>query len=318
MRRPHHGLGSVVVIGNFDGVHRGHQAVLEAVGRLGHERELAPKLLTFEPHPAVTLGRPAPALLTRWPRKIELAGRACPGVEVVVREFTSEFASQTPEEFVARVLVGELGARAVMVGLNFRFGRGRSGGTAELEAFGERHGFELLAEPLVCDDAGPWSSSRVRALIAAGDVEGAMRMLGRPHMLSGSVAHGDARGRTIGFPTCNLPDVAEALPANGVYAVLVDRLDDGRAVALAKGVANLGVRPTVAAGTKPLFEVHLFDRDESLYGVDLRVHLVARLREEKRFAGLDELKAQIARDALEARTALADWEPDDTLGGAYS
>ncbi len=318
MKRPHHGQGSVVVIGNFDGVHRGHQAVLEAVGRLGHERSLTPRLLTFEPHPAVTLGRPAPALLTRLPRKIELAERACPGVEVVVREFTAEFASQTPEEFVSRVLAAELGARAVMVGLNFRFGRGRSGGIAELEAFGRRYDFELLAEPLVCDDAGPWSSSRVRQLIATGDVEGAMRMLGRPHMLSGTVARGDQRGRTIGFPTCNLPDVAEALPPNGVYGVLVDRVEEGRATALAKGVANLGVRPTVATAAKPLLEVHLFDRDESLYGAELRVHLAARLRDERKFPGLDALRAQIAADAAAARAALADWEPDDILGGAYA
>jgi riboflavin kinase / FMN adenylyltransferase len=342
MKRPHHGSAgeapaheSVVVIGNFDGVHRGHQAVLEAVGRVARERQLAPKLLTFEPHPAVTLGRQPPALLTRLARKIELCERACPGIEVVVREFTTAFAAQTPAEFAERVLTTELGARAVMVGLNFRFGRGRSGGTAELEEFGRKLGFELLAEPLVCDDAGPWSSSRVRQHIASGDVEGAMRMLGRPHMVSGVVAHGDARGRTIGFPTCNLPDVAEALPPNGVYAVLVDRVTAGKAEALAKGVANLGVRPTVrttpfapsgewgprrAAGgeARALLEVHLFDVQEDLYGAELRVHLLARLREEQRFAGLDELRAQIARDAAAARVVLAEWQPDEALGGAWS
>jgi riboflavin kinase/FMN adenylyltransferase len=318
MKRPLHHQGSVVVIGNFDGVHRGHQAVLEAVGRVAHERELAPKLLTFEPHPAVTLGRTPPALLTRLPRKIELIERACRGIEVVVREFTREFSSQSPEEFVRSVLVQELGARAVMVGLNFRFGRGRSGGIRELDQFGASHGFELLAEPLVCDDAGPWSSTRVRELIAAGDVQGATRMLGRPHMLSGTVAHGDRRGRTIGFPTCNVPDVAEALPPNGVYAVLVDRVVDGQVTALAKGVANLGVRPTVNAVSQPLLEVHLFDLDQDLYGAFLRVHLVIKLRDEQRFSGLDQLEEQIARDATAARDALSDWEPDDEIGNAWA
>lgn len=305
---------ALVVIGNFDGVHLGHQSLLGEVGREAKERGLRPRMLTFEPHPAVTLGRAAPPRLSTLPRKLELVERACHGIDVVVRAFTKEFANQSPEAFVRDVLLDELCARMVLVGQNFRFGKGRAGGIDELKAFGAEHGFEARAETLVSDEAGAWSSSRVRENIAAGDMESAADILGRPHMLSGEVERGDQRGRTIGFPTCNLPGVTEALPPNGVYAVLVDRVerDGDREVptALARGVANLGVRPTVKdAQPAPLLEVHLFDTDEDLYGASLRVHLVKRIRTEQQFDGLDALKAQIASDAEAARAVLAGAEP---------
>jgi len=300
---------ALVVIGNFDGVHRGHQAVLTAVARMASAGSLRPKMLTFEPHPAAVLGRQAPALLTTLLRKAELVKRACPGIEVVVRRFTREFSEQSPEEFVERVLIDELKTKLVMVGRNFRFGRARAGGMAELERFGQAHGFDAVAEPLVSDDMGAWSSTRVRGLVAAGDVEGAAGILGRPHALSGSVIMGDQRGRQLGFPTCNIAEAPEAMPPFGVYAVLVDQLVDGEPVALAPGVANLGVRPTVGA-QRPLLEAHLFDFSGDLYGSQLRVHLVARLRDERRFDGLDALKAQIAQDSAEARRRLADRVPE--------
>ncbi|RLB57702.1 MAG: riboflavin biosynthesis protein RibF [Deltaproteobacteria bacterium] len=310
---------SLVVIGNFDGVHRGHQAVLEAVSRLSKQRGLLPRMLTFRPHPGVTLGRQAPALLTTMERKLELIERACPGIDVVVRKFTSDFASQTPEAFVERVLVGELYATVVMVGLNFRFGRGRAGAFGDLEQLGECHGFEAIAEPLVSDSQGTWSSSRVRELIKTGDLDGATEMLGRPHTLSGTVGRGAQRGRTIGYPTCNLADVPEALPPFGVYAVLVDRVTDDGAQALAKGVMSFGVRPTLPdADPLPLVEAHLFDLDEDLYGQRLRVHLMARQRDELRFDGLAALRTQIDADAAEARALLASWEPDPIFGGAWA
>jgi riboflavin kinase/FMN adenylyltransferase len=305
---------TILVIGNFDGVHRGHQAVLEDVARIANERALAPRMLTFEPHPAVTLGRPKPPLLTTLPRKIELCQRHCPGIDFVVRAFTIEFSNQSPEEFVERVLVNELKTRALMVGTNFRFGHDRAGGIADLERLGERWGFDTLAEPLVRDAEGAWSSTRVRKRIAVGDIDGAAEILGRPHMLSGKVVMGDQRGRALGFPTCNLPDVPEALPPNGVYAVLVDRMEDGSARALAKGVANLGVRPTIAEVTTRLLEVHLFDFDQDLYGAELRVHLVSRLREERRFPGLDALTQQIEADARLARERLEGRQIDPALG----
>ena len=305
---------SAVVIGNFDGVHRGHQAVLATLHGYARERGLVPRVLTFEPHPAVTLGRTPPPLLTRIERKAQLLTRACPGVEVVVREFTRAFSEQSARAFVEDVLVGELAARAVMVGQNFRFGRGREGGLEELAAFGREHGFELLAEPLVSDEVGPLSSTRVRERLAAGELDGVASLLGRPHLVSGVVEHGHERGRTIGFPTCNLRAIDEALPPDGVYAVLVDVLTEGKPRALGRGVANLGVRPTIADEGARLLEVHVFDFAGDLYGASLRVHLVRRLREERRFAGLDALKAQIARDADDARQALAGAVIDVTLG----
>jgi len=311
--------GSLVVIGNFDGVHRGHQAVLHAVARIAKARGLAPRLLTFDPHPAVTLGRRAPALLTGLERKRQLVDRACPGIEVVVREFTRDFASQTPEQFAEQVLRHELDTRLVMVGSNFRFGRGRSGGIHDLERLGRELGFDTMAEPLETDTLGAWSSTRIRGLIAAGEVVDAATMLGRPHMLSGTVVHGLQRGRTIGFPTCNLAPIRELLPPFGVYAVAVDcQRADGRFAALAGGVANLGLRPTFDdTEPKPSFEAHLFDIDQDLYDRCLRVHLVARLRDERRFAGLQQLKEQIAADCARARELLAKQRPDPAAAGAW-
>lgn len=295
---------AVVVIGNFDGVHRGHRAVLDAVARLSAAQALTPRMLTFEPHPALALGRPAPALLTTLERKRELVTRSCPAIDIVALAFTPELAAHSPAEFAERVLIGELGAKVVMVGVNFRFGQGRSGGIDELTELGVRLGFEAVGEPLARDGKGAWSSTRIRGLVAAGDVEGAAEILGRPHMLSGNVSRGDERGRQLGFPTCNICDAPEALPSFGVYAVLVDRVEAGVATALGKGVANIGVRPTVASATKPLLEVHLFDVDRDLYGARLRVHLVARLRDEQRFANLGALVEQIGRDADAARARL--------------
>jgi riboflavin kinase / FMN adenylyltransferase len=297
---------ALVVIGNFDGVHRGHQAVLSSVREKATEGGLAPKLLTFHPHPAVTLGRQPPALLTTLERKRELVERACPGIEMVVERFDRDFAEQSPEQFVERVLARRLRARVVLVGENFRFGRRRAGSIDDLRRLGERWGFEAQIATLVGDDAGVWSSTRARAALAGGDLAAVTDILGRPHMVSGRVVRGDQRGRTIGFPTCNLAEVDEALPPQGVYAVAVDRDEPARA--LATGVANLGVRPTVE-GVEPRLEVHLFDLDENLYGAALRVHLLARLREERRFDGLEALKAQIARDAEKARRRLRGLRP---------
>jgi riboflavin kinase / FMN adenylyltransferase len=309
----------IVVIGNFDGVHRGHQAVLVEASKEAAALGLACSVLTFSPHPAVVLGRQAPPLLTTLERKLELLRRTAPAVEPVVETFDLAFAAQSPAEFAERVLAAKLAARVVVVGHNFRFGHARSGDFAELARLGASLGFESKSFPLLGDADGPWSSTRIRQAVAAGDLQVATRMLGRPHMLSGIVVAGDRRGRTIGFPTCNVDAVAEALPPNGVYAVLVDRVEHGAARALAKGVANIGVRPTVAADQRrPSLEVHLFDFDADLYGASLRVHLVRRLREEQAFGSLDALKAQIARDADEARAALAEVSQDRDTRGAFA
>ncbi|MEP7125757.1 MAG: bifunctional riboflavin kinase/FAD synthetase [Byssovorax sp.] len=308
----------IVAIGNFDGVHLGHQAVLADASRDAEARDLLASALTFTPHPAEALGRTAPPLLTTIARKIELFRRVAPTVEPVIERFDRAFAEQTPAEFAERVLARQLHARVVVVGHNFRFGHARAGDFALLQRLGEELGFETRSQTLLGDARGPFSSTRVREALARGALDEASAMLGRPHMVSGTVIQGDQRGRTIGFPTCNLGDVAEALPAFGVYAVLVDREDAGRARALARGVANIGVRPTVNdSAPRPSVEVHLFDLDTDLYGAKLRVHLIERLRPEQKFDGFAALKAQIARDADDARARLESRAADPSAEGAW-
>jgi riboflavin kinase/FMN adenylyltransferase len=297
----------LVVIGNFDGVHLGHRAVLEASSAEAQALGLMTVALTFDPHPSAVLGRGALPVLTPLARKLELLGRACPGLTVVVEPFTQELARLPPTEFVERKLSLALKARIVVVGKNFRFGVRRSGDLGTLEELGRRLGFEARAEPLRGDQDGPYSSSRIRAALSAGDLATTERLLGRPHALSGKVTRGAGRGRTIGVPTANLEGVPEALPPYGVYACVVDRLTPEGGRVLARGVLNVGERPTVGAGFS--VEVHLFDFDGDLYGQELRVHLCARLRDERRFDGLDALKAQIERDMASARAVLAERTP---------
>lgn len=311
----------LIAIGNFDGVHRGHRAVLGQAADLAHTRGLEPIVLTFDPHPAEVLGRKAPPLLTPLERKKRLCERAMPGGHVVVVPFDRPFAAQNPREFAENVLV-RLGARVVMVGKNFRFGANRAGDFDELSRLGTEFGFETCSHALVGDDAGAWSSSRVRNEIAQGHLDEARSILGRWHALSGTVVHGDKRGRTIGFPTANIIDIPEALPPFGVMAVVVDKLDhagEERNIMLGRGVANLGLRPTVdSSATAPRLEVNLFDFEGNLYGARLRVHLVRHLRPEKRFSGIDTLRAQIIEDAAHARDVLADVRPDPNAHGAWA
>lgn len=313
--------GRLVAIGNFDGVHRGHRAVLTEAAELARSRGLEPVVLTFDPHPAEVLGRKAPPLLTPLERKIRLCERAMPGGKVKVIPFDRQFAAQTPYEFAKNVLL-PLDARVVLVGKNFRFGANRAGDFDELTRLGQDLGFETRSHALVGDDAGTWSSSRIRSEIAQGNLDEVQRMLGRWHALTGTVAHGDKRGRTIGFPTANISDAPEALPPFGVMAVVVDKLEgpgEERNVRLGKGVANLGLRPTIdASATAPRLEVHLFDFEGNLYGSKLRVHLVQHLRLEKRFASFDLLKAQIVEDSSQARALLTDVRPDASADGAWA
>jgi riboflavin kinase/FMN adenylyltransferase len=245
----------------------------------------------------------------------------------VVKTFDQALAQFTPERFAREVLVDELGAVRALVGQNFRFGKARAGDLATLVKLGEELGFVARATEIVGDERGPWSSTRVRRSIEAGDWADVERVLGRPHALAGVVVRGDQRGRTIGFPTANLSGVEEVLPPFGVYAVLVDRLDrPEQPRALARGVANIGVRPTVSksaeppaahrpGGAGPSTEVHLLDfhperdEDRDLYGARLRLHLVSFLRAERKFDGLDALKAQIAVDVESARTVLETKKP---------
>jgi len=310
------GRSSLVAIGNFDGVHLGHRAVIEAALTEARDRQLRPLVLTFDPHPAEVLGRGARSPLTGLERKVELIERLGPEIRVVVEPFTLELSKLSPAEFAREFVVLLLGARVVIVGENFRFGYDRAGDLDTLVALGRELNFEARASQLSGDSEGPYSSTRARAALAAGDLAAVERVLGRPHSLSGQVELGAQRGRTIGVPTANLGGVKEALPPYGVYAVLVDRVVSGGTSALATGVANIGLRPTVSGGFS--VEVHLFDFEADLYGAELRVHLVTRLREERKFAGLDELKAQIAKDSAEARAVLAGVRPEPSARGAWA
>lgn len=299
---------SLVAIGNFDGVHGGHRAVLAAASADAHESGLALIVLTFHPHPAEVLGKGVKSVLTPLGRKVELLCALDPNLRVVVEPFTRELAAMSPRAFAEELLVGALDAKVVVVGQNFRFGRERAGDLTLLATLGNELGFEALVEPLSQDSAGPISSSRIRAAITAGDLVSAERWLGRPHALSGIVVRGDGRGRTIGVPTANLDQVLEAMPPHGVYACLVDRLDgEGAPEHLATGVANIGNRPTVHAGFS--VEAYLHDFDGDLYGARLRLHLVERIRDEQKFGSLEALVAQIRLDIETARAATHDRVP---------
>jgi riboflavin kinase/FMN adenylyltransferase len=295
---------SVVVIGNFDGVHRGHVAVLTQALGIANEHGLRCLVLTFSPHPAEVLGRGAPQALSTLATRIALL-RAHGASDVIVEPFTISFSSWSPERFATELLAGRLNAKAVVVGRNFRFGQGRAGDFDTLRALGATLDFAAVAADVAGDDRGAFSSSRVREAVSVGDVGHAHAILGRPHTLRGTVVHGDARGRLLGFPTANLTGIGEMLPAYGVYAVrvLADLDASGPSVA-APGVMNVGMRPTVG-GRELRVEAHLFDFEGDLYGRVLRVELIHRIRAEMRFADVDALKTQIADDVREARAVLS-------------
>jgi riboflavin kinase/FMN adenylyltransferase len=296
---------AALAIGNFDGVHRGHRHLFERVVASARSFHGASLALTFDPHPTRVLApaRAAP-LLTSLDRRLELMAEA--GLDaVVVQRFDTAVSSQPAREFVEQVVLG-LQARAVFVGHDFHFGRNREGTSELLRALGETLGFVAHRVDPVTDDGAPISSTRTRHALAAGDLPLVRRLLGRDFDLDGLVVRGDRRGRRLGFPTANLTTPVEALPKDGVYAVRV-RVAGEATSPLYDGVLNLGLRPTVQAGRS--MEVHLLDLDRDLYGRTLRVTFVARLRDERRFEGLDALRAQIARDVAEARSILRGHTP---------
>jgi riboflavin kinase/FMN adenylyltransferase len=301
---------SVVAIGNFDGVHRGHQAILADASERARALGVSVCALTFDPHPGDVLGRGAPPKLTTLARRVDLLARA--GADrVVVRRFDPEFAAWSPERFARDLIAERLHAKLVLVGEDFRFGAKRAGDRAMLEELGKGLGFGVGVCAIAGDEAGAFSSTRARAAILGGDLAAAERVLGRRHALSGVVAHGAKLGRTIGFPTANLAEVAEMLPPDGIYAVLVDEVSPAArgaegARALAVGALSIGLRPSIAGAVGRTVEVYLLDFEGDLYDKTLRLHLVARLREERRYPVLAELKAQIARDVEEARRIAGD------------
>jgi riboflavin kinase/FMN adenylyltransferase len=293
-----------VAIGNFDGVHLGHVALAAATVERARALGGQPLVLSFDPHPARVL-RPdgAPATLYTLRQRAELLGEL--GIEgLVVLPFDAERGRQPPDAFVEEVLVGRLGAGTVVVGEQFRFGRGRAGDVDLLRRAGERYGFSVAAIPPVALDGAPVSSSRVRDLLGRGEVRLAARLLSRPFFLEGRVVPGDGRGRTIGVPTANIEVENETLPAPGVYAGLAG--EGGSA--LGACALNVGVRPTFGGGAL-LVEAHVLDFDEDLYGRRLRIALIERLREERRFTSVEALVTQIRDDVGRTRAVLAGYTP---------
>jgi riboflavin kinase/FMN adenylyltransferase len=289
--------GRAVCLGNFDGVHLGHQALCSEARRHGDA-----VALTFSPHPGKVLQpQLAPRLIAEPARKIELL--EAQGLSaVIVQPFSEAFARTGPEDFEVALLDG-VGARWVVVGADFTYGARRRGTVETLRAAATRRGAEVRVVPTVSVDGVVVSSSHVREYILEGRVEAAARLLGRPFDLDGDVVRGDQRGRTIGFPTANLASQNELRPAAGVYAVRVGLLERERWLG---GAANLGVKPTFG-GAEITIEAHLFDFSGDLYGQRLRLQFLERLRSEEKYASVVELTAQIHRDVAAAKEALVRW-----------
>jgi riboflavin kinase / FMN adenylyltransferase len=286
----------VLALGNFDGLHRGHMKIIDRVHRTAEERGATPVVLTFDPHPTRVL-RPdkAPRVLMTEAQKVEVLGAAGMRGVAIVR-FTAEMSRWEPEQFVRLVLVEWLGVSEVWVGGNFLFGRERSGTFAVLRSLGEQYGFRVEKIDPVCVRDAVVSSTRVRRLLADGRVDEAAALLGRHYYIDGEVVRGDERGRELGFPTANLRTCNEMVPPNGVYATIA-RTADG----FQPAVTNVGVRPTFDASGPVSIETHLLRGGRDLYGAQLRLYFVRRLRDEQAFVSADALRARIAEDCREAR-----------------
>ena len=297
VRPEHHGC--VATIGNFDGVHLGHRALIDQLAALGRERGAPTTLVTFEPQPLEFFaGENAPPRLTRLREKLT-ALHALPLDRVALLRFDARLCAMSPVEFVESFLVAGLGVRVVVAGGDFRFGHRGEGNFDLLLSLGERHGFEVVRRETCRVRGGRVSSSWIRDALANDELEIARELLGRPYTVSGRVAHGDRRGRTIGFPTLNIA-IARRRPAlRGVYAVRVAGLESREL----DGVANLGTRPTVD-GSGVVLEVHVFDWAGDAYGRCIDVGFVAKIRDERKFDSLEALKSRIGRDSARAREIL--------------
>lgn len=298
--RPHH-RGCVATIGNFDGVHLGHQAVFRHLREKADALGLPATVITFEPQPLEFFAPDrAPARLTRMREKLQALKDA--GIDrTVLLEFGPKLAAMSAPAFVRELLVEGLDVRYLFVGDDFRFGRGREGDIGLLRRVGNQHDFEVENMNTFAVGEERVSSTRIRQALADGDLELAEHNLGRPYRICGRIAHGDARGRTIGFPTANVDLHRKVSPLRGVYAVEVIGLEEG----VLPGVANIGNRPTVEGDDRYLLEVHLFDFSRMIYGEHVQVEFRKKLRDEKRFDSFDHLRQQIERDAEAARDFFA-------------
>lgn len=289
---------SVLTIGNFDGVHLGHQAMLRQLRAKADVLGIPATVMTFEPHPREFFAPDkAPARLTSLREKLALL-EACGVDRVVLFRFDRRHAAMSADDFIARVLVKGLAVRHVIIGDDFRFGQGRQGDLALLQQQGASLGFTAEALETVTvngitgEEGRRVSSSAVRQALEASDLALAAQLLGRPYAIAGRIVHGDKIGRTIGFPTANVQLKRKRVPMKGVYAVTVSGLDKRQL----PGAASIGVRPTVGQGLKPVLEVHLLDFDQNVYGAHATVHFQRRLRDEVKFDSFDALKRQIALD----------------------
>ena len=294
--RPSRWVHPVLALGNFDGLHRGHRKILDRMRRVAEERGATSVIMTFDPHPPRVV-RPdkAPPLLMTKAQKLEAIATAGVQGAAIVR-FTPELSNWEPETFVRSVLVDWLRVAEVWVGANFLFGHDRTGNFSMLRVLGARYGFKAeKIDPVRYKDFVV-SSTRIRRLVSEGRVDDAGALLGHHYFLDGTIVRGDQRGRTIGFPTANLCTDNELLPPHGVYATTA-RI----AGIVHPSVTNIGTRPTVDTSGRTVVETHVFDFDRDLYGQTVRISFVQRLRDERAFASLDELRAQIEADCQRAR-----------------
>lgn len=290
-----------LAIGNFDGLHRGHHAVLARMKAIAAQKGLVPAVLTFEPHPRQFFAPKAPPFRLQTLRD-KLMGLKQVGVErIFALKFDADFASQSAETFLNHTLLARMNTRAVITGENFSYGKGRTGDIAQMRAWGEANGVHTEQLTPVIAEGDVCSSTAVRAALEAGDVGHAAALLGRTYSISGRVIHGEKKGREFGYATANIqPARMLKLPLYGIYAVVVQIEGGG----VYPGVASLGVRPTINPLAHPLLEVHLFDFDGDLYGKRLDVRLHRHLRDEKHFDSLAALTHQMGEDAREARAIL--------------
>ena len=291
-----------LTIGNFDGVHRGHQAMLSRLCEAAEDLRLPPAVLTFDPHPREFFARDAaPPRLNTLRQKLDVF-RAFGIASTIVARFDARLASLTPVEFIDDVLVKKLNVRWVLVGDDFRFGKGRAGDLAVLRAHARTFSVEGMRTIAVSGERA--SSTAIREALAAGDLTRAEALLGRPYSLSGRVAHGDKLGRNLGFPTANIA-LRQRPALSGIFAVRVYGLGNGAH----SGVASLGVRPTIKENAKPLLEVFVFDFDETIYGRRVTVEFLHKLRDEEKYDDLDALTHQIRADVAQAREFFATARP---------
>jgi riboflavin kinase/FMN adenylyltransferase len=296
--------GAVVAVGNFDGVHRGHQALIAEAKRMADERHASLAVLAFEPHPQEFFRPSSESFrLTPFRAKARLIAEA--GADILYAlAFDAEMAAKTAQEFVQDVLVDGLAIGAIVVGADFQFGKGRAGNTTLLSYMGEMEGFGVtLFDPVLAHGAEKISSTEIRDALKAGRPDEAARLLGHFWSIEARVEHGDKRGRTIGFPTANMRLDDCLKPAFGIYAVRAKILEDDTVVAVHDGVANFGIRPMYETKV-PLLETFLFDFTGDLYGKHLAVELIAYLRPEAKLDSLEALKTQIAKDSDDAKKVL--------------